>query len=352
MTEQTDPRFEVRAPLRCDGVGRLDCAVDAESGDRMAIRWLPLEANGAAAAEAVETMPIHPVLPRIRGTGRTRSSVFVAMDFPEGRLLSTVLQEPLRSELLCRMGRSLADALATIHDQQVVHGELSTESVLLLPDHSAVLWDMPLVITNRLTDRRGEARSLGQLPRVAPFVSPERARGLPATAAGDVYALGAVLCLAGGGELPKGDSTLAIIHQVASGSWRPTVPEVFPLRVRELVAAMIHPDPLSRPSAREVADALGSRVSAGPDTMREFPAVSAERGVLPEASPAEAGTLIRRPGRRRRWLLVAAAALLVGGLGALFAAGATPGAAAPESAVDLSQHITPLGPAASAEPSL
>ena len=45
--DELDPRFKIRAPLRCDGIGRLDCAEDLESGMRMAVRWLPLEANGA-----------------------------------------------------------------------------------------------------------------------------------------------------------------------------------------------------------------------------------------------------------------------------------------------------------------
>lgn len=36
--ETLDPRIRISAPLRCDGIGRLDCAEDLESGGRLAVR--------------------------------------------------------------------------------------------------------------------------------------------------------------------------------------------------------------------------------------------------------------------------------------------------------------------------
>ena len=67
---ELEARFKVRSPLRCDGVGSLECAEEVESGRRMAIRWMPLDANGEIAAKTVEKLPVHPTLPRIRGSGR------------------------------------------------------------------------------------------------------------------------------------------------------------------------------------------------------------------------------------------------------------------------------------------
>ncbi|MFZ5469079.1 MAG: serine/threonine protein kinase [Myxococcota bacterium] len=253
MSDELDPRIRIRAPLRCNGIGRLDCAEDADSGMRMAVRWLPLEANGDAAAKAVTQLPAHPTLPAIRRTGRVGSAAYVAMDFPDGRLLSTQLGEPLGVQPLLAVGAHICDALATIHAQGVVHGELSADSVLLTQE-KAILWDMPLVIANRLTDRRGEERSMSQLVRTAPFLSPERARGEPASPASDVYALGAVLCLAGGGRPPSASSTLGVVNHIANGGWVPAVPEALPPSARELLSAMVRPDPNSRPSARAAAE--------------------------------------------------------------------------------------------------
>ncbi|MEW5739798.1 MAG: protein kinase [Myxococcota bacterium] len=289
--ESLDPRIRIRAPLRCDGIGRLDCAEDAESGGRVAVRWLPLDANGDAAVKACAKLPEHPRLPRILQTGQVGGSAFVALDFPEGALLSTRVGERLEVDEVIRLGAQLSSALATVHAQGVVHGEMSCDSVLLVhPDH-AYLWDMPLVIANRLTDRRGENRLMQNLVKTAPFLAPERARGEGASQASDVYALGAVLCVAAGAPLPVASTTLAVVYQVAQGKWTPRVPMVLPEPYRSTLALMVSEDPAARPPADEVA-AIFAEVppAASLPTVPEFPVVK-----LPPELLAAADALLRRP---------------------------------------------------------
>ncbi|MBI3182736.1 MAG: protein kinase [Myxococcales bacterium] len=316
MNAELDPKIKIRAPLRCEGIGRLDCAEHEESGERIAVRWLPLDANGDAAARAMSQLPSHPTLPRIHQTGRMGSAAFVAMDFPDGVLLSTMLGEPFSALHLGRIGADIADVLATIHSQGVFHGELSADSLLLRQDKKAVLWDMPLVIANRLTDRRGEERLMALMVRMAAFLSPERAQGMPPSAAADVYALGAVLCLAAGGRAPAAATTLATIHQLATGKWTPEVPQSQPPVMRGLMRQMVHPDPLARPSAREVAELL-SRPPQQMPTIPEMPALEP-----PAAEPA--------PARRLApvMLAVGSAILLVGST-ALFLATRAPSSRPP-----------------------
>jgi eukaryotic-like serine/threonine-protein kinase len=270
-----DQRFKIRAPLRCNGIGRLECAEDSESGMRMAVRWLPIEANGVAAVKACESLPTHPTLPKIRKTGQVGASAYVAMDFPEGRLLSTWEEEAVGPEVLARVASQIADALATIHSQGVFHGEISPDSILLVGEgwEKAYLWDMPLVIANRLTDRRGEQRLMQQLVKTAAFLSPERARGAGASAQSDVYALGAVLCLAAGAPRPSSSTTLGMVYEVANGDWAPEVPDIFPDSLRAMVTRMVAMDPGARPQAREVAETFSRPVAAMP-TLREMKAVS------------------------------------------------------------------------------
>jgi eukaryotic-like serine/threonine-protein kinase len=307
--QELDPSIRIRAPLRCDGVGRLDCAEDTESGMRMAVRWLPVDANGEAAARAVEGMPMHPVLPRIRRTGRVGSAAYVAMDFPEGRLLTTVIDTPLPSDALARIGADMADALSALHEEGVIHGELSSDSVLMLPDGRAILWDVPLVLANRLTDRRGEERVLAHLIRVAPFLSPERARGLPVSMAADVYALGSLLCFAAGGVLPTGGTTLGVVHQIAAGQWKPEVPRRLPLAVADVLGRMIDANPLARPNARTAARALSLAAGRTP-TFREMPAVIILPPVQPQAAtaPSAVATPPMRPALQTPQLMARAVA--------------------------------------------
>ena len=248
------PRFRIRAPLRCDGIGRLDCAEDAESGERLAVRWLPLEANGAVAVRAVEQLPAHAALPKVRQTGQVGAAAFAVVDFPQGETLAA--RGRLSEVELLRLASQLSQALAALHAQGVVHGEISPDSVLLTADGRAVLWDIPLVVANRLTDRRGESRLLQQLSKSAPYLSPERARGEGASSEGDVYALGAMLCVAAGAPLPSYATTLGLVHLVATGAWAPRVPEGLPERLRESLGRMVSPEPARRPAAPEVATVL------------------------------------------------------------------------------------------------
>lgn len=277
---ELDPRFKIRAPLRCEGIGRLDCAEDLESGMRMAVRWLPLEANGSAAVQACEQLPEHPTLPRIRQIGQVGASAYVAMEFPDGNLLATQLHDAMPAAALIGITAQIADALATIHSQDVFHGEMSADSVLLVskPAEKAYLWDMPLVIANRLTDRRGEERLMHQLVKSAPYLAPERARGGRASAEADVYALGAIVCVAGGATLPPAESTLAVVHSVAVGTWSPKVPKTIPEPLRSMLERMVAQNPAERPTAREVADLFMPPVAAH-RTEPEMPAI-----VLPVAA--------------------------------------------------------------------
>ncbi|MFO0599615.1 MAG: protein kinase [Myxococcaceae bacterium] len=281
--KELDPRIRIRAPLRCDGIGRLDCAEDTVSGNRLAVRWLPLDANGEAAVRACEKLPVHPTLPRILQTGHVGTSAFVALDFPNGELLSAS-DERLDNEKLLRIASQLSDALATVHSQGVVHGEMSRDSVLLAQDGRAYLWDMPLVIANRLSDRRGENRLMQNLVKTAPFLSPERARGDGASQAGDVYALGAILCVAGGAPLPVASTTLGVVHLVASREWSPRVPSTLPEQWREMLTRMVSTDAAARPTAADVALAF-ARVPGQNllPTVPEMPAVRLPPEILQAA---------------------------------------------------------------------
>ena len=286
---ELDPRIRIRAPLRCDGIGRLDCAEDTVSGDRLAVRWLPLEANGDAAVKACEKLPSHSALPRILQTGQVGASAFVALDFPEGEMLSAHGEERLDNDLLLKLAAQLSDALATVHAQGVVHGEMSRDSVLMAPGGKASLWDMPLVIANRLSDRRGENRLMQNLVKTAPYLAPERARGEGASQAGDVYALGAILCVSAGAPLPTAPTTLGVVHLVADGQWVPRVPESLPERWRSMLSRMVSVDAAARPSSAEVALAF-----AHVPTQNSLPTVPELQAVrLPPEILAAADALMR-----------------------------------------------------------
>ena len=289
MTE-LDSRIKLRSSLRCDGIGRLDCAEDLESGQRLAVRWLPLEANGEAAVKACERLPQHPMLPRIRQTGKMGSMAFLALDFPEGSLLSTILGDRLDTGVVLQMAAQLADALATVHGQGVVHGEFGSDSVLMVGDKS-YLWDLPLVIANRLTDRRGENRLMQNLVRVVPYLAPERARGAGASCEADVYSLGALLCVCAGAPMPADSTTLGTVYSIAQGQWVPRVPSTIPQPYHAMIEKMISADATERPAAQDVAKLFSQPMHSGSlPTVPDMPMIR-----LPPELQARANALLKSP---------------------------------------------------------
>jgi serine/threonine protein kinase len=283
---QLDPRIKIKASLRCDGIGRLDCAEHADSGDRLAVRWLPLSANGDAAVRACEKLPAHPALPRILQTGRVGTSAFLALEFPEGKTLAAALEMPLPTSFILNVGLDLCQALAAVHSQGVIHGEMSPDSVLILDSGRSFLWDMPLIIAHRLTDRRGESRLLQNLVKTGAYLSPERAQGEEASASADIYALAALMCMASGTAPPSAPSTLGLIHAIASGKWRPQVSGDFAPHWQRSLQDMLHPDPKRRPTATEVVARFSEARLASMPTMREVPATPTP--ILKPAAPSDA----------------------------------------------------------------
>jgi serine/threonine protein kinase len=253
-----DPRIRLRAALRCEGVGRLDWADDTSSGARLAVRWLPIEAMGLEAVLACQGLPLHAHLPRVLQTGYVGASAFVAVEYPAGELLSAVLASSpaLEPGLVLRLGAGLASALAAVHARGLVHGELSLDSVLLAPDEQSFLWDLPLVVAGRCTERRTEDHRMVLLVRTAAFLAPECARGGAASSAADVFALGAILCLAAGCPRPRDTGTLGVVHQVATASWAPVAPAGLREPWRSVLQRMVAAEAGARPTASEVAHAL------------------------------------------------------------------------------------------------
>lgn len=259
-----EPRFRIRAPLRCDGAGTLDWGEDSVTGERVAVRWLPLRANGEAAVQACAELPAHPALPKILQVGRLDERAYLVMAFPDGELLSSRLADGDLLELpgFLRVSTQLGAALALVHRHRLVHGELSVGSVLLPRDERVLWWDLPLVLVDRMTDRRSESRAAQQLTKTAASLAPECARGEPPSEAADVYSLGAVLCLAAGAPPPSAPSTLGVLHQVAVGQWTPRVPPVLPDAWAVVVRQMLDPVPGKRLTADEVVAAFAELAAA------------------------------------------------------------------------------------------
>ena len=281
-------RYELLSLLGRGGMGEVHLAEDATLRRRVAIKLLPppltTDANAVIRfeqeARAASSLN-HPNIVTIHEIGVFDGGRFIAMEFVEGRPLSALVGTPIPVERLVPIAHQLAQALAVAHAAGIVHRDVKPENILLRPDGYVKLLDFGIARLVSSATGAGDsaaafATHAGVVVGTPRYMSPEQIRGEAATAASDVFALGAVLFeLATGrhaSEDPSGPAISGLPAQSLLG---------------DLVRRMMDPDPALRPRAAEI------------------------EAVLQPGGPAS--VVSRRNGTRQRWLIAACAAIALAG---------------------------------------
>src|SRR4051794_16975130 len=134
----------------------------------------------------------HPNVVRIHDLVAEGDQVGIVMDLvPDGDLRRAVPM-PCAEREAARILAELAAGLAAVHAAGIVHRDLKPENVLveLLPDGATRARVSDLGVPG--FDTAGATRTRGMTGTVG-YIAPEIAQGQPATAAGDIYALGVIL---------------------------------------------------------------------------------------------------------------------------------------------------------------
>ncbi len=201
--------YEILAPLGAGGMGEVYRAKDAKLGREVAIKVLPPEVSGdperrarfeqeARAASALN----HPNIITIHDIGTSDSTVYIAMEFVDGKTLREVLVSgPLAVKKALEIAGQVADGLAKAHSAGIVHRDLKPENLMLTKDGFVKILDFGLA---KLAEPFSEAAS--QLPTAAAlgtrpgmvlgtvgYMSPEQASGEPLDFRSDQFSFGAIL---------------------------------------------------------------------------------------------------------------------------------------------------------------
>jgi serine/threonine protein kinase len=199
---------------------------------------------------------------------------------PGPSLLEAVrLHGPLPVESVRVLIAGIAQALAAIHAAGLIHRDLKPANVILAADGPRVI-DFGIARAADATTASLTGRRIGS-PQ---YMAPEQVRGLSATPALDVFALGALAFFAATGRPAFGEGEdLAIIFRVVQEQ-----PDLTgcPPELLEVIAACLAKDPAARPDTRAVFEAcraMGTRATT------QAPDVSAGRA--PHASDAAGGWL-------------------------------------------------------------
>jgi serine/threonine protein kinase len=255
----------------------------------------------------------HPGVAEVYDVVSGEDSPYIVMQLIKGRPLVELIAEqgPLPPHQVAGIGRQVLAALVAGHVVGVLHQDLEPGNVMITPDGQAVITAFGMAGTagDRPVTRTGTV--LGSLG----YLAPERANGMPATPAADLWSLGATLyaALCGQGPFDDRDDALATLSAIAAED-PPQLAGGGSLY--EIVNALLSRDPAGRPAFHEIAQALDAAAANAP-VIVDPPAAtgSSAAAALPQVPPSpgahaghDEGGAIRADRRARASLILTAVA--------------------------------------------
>ena len=291
-----DPRqlggYQVRARLGTGGMGQVYLAI-TPAGRRVALKMVRAEFGDdeqfrarfrqeVAAAQRVHGLFTAQVL----DADPDAPQPWLATSYVPGLSLRQAVTEfgPLPRDTVVLLMAGIAEALQAIHMAGIVHRDLKPANVILAADGPRVI-DFGIAQAAAAPALTGSGSRVGS-PR---FMAPEQARGQPATAAVDLFALGSLATYASTGHPPFGtDHPLAVLGRVLHD--RPRL-DGCPPDLRDLIERCLAKDPAQRPPPGGIIEACRAMAGGGLSFERPWLPASVYAATATAATPG-----VTRPG--------------------------------------------------------
>jgi serine/threonine-protein kinase len=297
--EQLD-RYRLTALLARGGMASVFRAVDLDTGQELVLKipYIQYESDVVFYQRFLREEEIgqriqHPGIVRVLAP-REKSRLYLAMEYVPGRSLAEVMagEKPFAPERAISIACQLADVLACLQQQGVIHRDVKPDNVRVLPSGQVKLLDFGIALIERA--RRLTWTGLSHALGTPEYMAPEQIRGRRGDARTDVYALGTLLYEMLTGHLPHeaGDAG-AVIESKLHGE--PTPPSVHLPSLDPALEAVV---------LRAIAQDPRDRHAGAAELLRDLRYPSAVP--LAPRPRSRGGGLTRRT---RRWI---AASLVVG----------------------------------------
>src|SRR5580704_2173326 len=228
----------------------------------------------------------HPNVVRIYDIVEEDDHPWIVMEFLPYRSLRDIVRDegPLTPPEAAKVGLGILAALRAAHAEGVEHRDVKPANVLIGPDDRVVLTDFGIARpadTTTLT-------TAGILIGSPSYIAPERARGGPSGAPGDLWGLGASLYAAVEGHPPfEREHVLATLTAVVTDDPEPAT-HAGPLR--PVIDGLLRKDPDERLGAAETGQLLRRIAATAPPAPPAPPAPAASEPAPTAAFPADAAT--------------------------------------------------------------
>jgi len=282
MIGQTLKHYKVEELLGMGGMGVVYRALDTKLHRPVALKLLKpelvadpirksrflVEAQSAAAVT-------HPAIASIYDIDEADGTMFIAMEFIEGRTVGRLIAEgELDLQGAVEIGHQIAEGLARAHEAKIIHRDIKSDNIMVTRDGHAKLLDfglaklldpdlteedIPAEVSRTLTRERVHTIA-GTIMGTTNYMSPEQARGRAVDSRSDIFSLGVVLYEMVTGELPFSRGTgLDTMHAIVFEEAKPvtSLRRNLPPQVHLIISRCLRKRPEDRyPDAGRLADDL------------------------------------------------------------------------------------------------
>jgi serine/threonine protein kinase/tetratricopeptide (TPR) repeat protein len=318
--------YRIVARLGAGGMGEVYRAHDEKLQRDVAIKVLPAASvdDPLAAARLLREARAagalnHPNICTVHEVGEHEGETFIAMELVDGVLLHRAVPDTigLPVDRVVDYGLQIAEALSHAHERGVLHRDLKTANVLLMPSGRVKVLDFGLakrivVGPDAGADTTNASLTIGLQAGTPAYLSPEQLRGRPADARSDVWAFGVMLYELAAGQRPfEGDTLYELSAAILNAQPRP-LPSRVPPDLRQFIEACLVKDPAQRIQTAEDTRRALQAIRDGRSPATIVPSVATarpRRAVTPTVAAAlailalvAAAAVALRDGEWRNWI--------------------------------------------------
>jgi serine/threonine protein phosphatase PrpC/predicted Ser/Thr protein kinase len=250
--------YRLLRTLHSGSRSRVYLAVDAETGDRVALKVLsldlrddPAQRKRFALEEWIARRIDSPHVLKAHPQTRRRSHLYTVMRYVEGQTLNQWMRDHAAPELEAVRGiiEQLARGVQAFHRREMVHQDLRPDNVLI--DKAGTVLVIDFGATRVAGVVEGDPWIDGtEILGTVQYTAPECFLGEPSTAGSDIFAVGVIAYQMLTGRLPYGDRVPRALTRgaqrrlryVSARSARP----LLPVWVDGALRKAVHPNPARR----------------------------------------------------------------------------------------------------------
>ena len=264
MIGKTLRNYRITEKLGMGGQGEVYKATDIKLGRTVVIKVLPPELTAKEAnlkrfereARLASSLD-HPNICTIFDLDVVEGVHFIAMQYVEGRNVRQLVNgRPLELKTTLLIALQVAEALAAAHSRGIVHRDIKSGNVMVMPSGQVKVLDFGLA---KLLDEqeaattgmhRTELTEVGVPYGTATYAAPEQARGDRVDKRADIFSMGVLLYEMLTGTWPfRGKTTIDVRHAVMHDAARQIAevrPGAIPPRLQQIVDRAMAKEPRDR----------------------------------------------------------------------------------------------------------